>query len=337
MEDGTLTEVHKASGGDFGGTTVDKRFKEYVYKLLKNEKCFKELWESAPLDALEFEREFEAKKRQVSKDKKKNLRLQLPLRLKQFSKVKLDVKRNKSITVAHMYVQNEEFKTFFITAKSKIIETIETILVEIGTIDFIILVGGFSCSNFLTDEIKSHPGFSSIKFISPKDPDTVVLQGAVLFGYNPRAITARICRYTYGIRVHTPFDVKIHPQSKHAIVDGDEKCIDVFHVLVFKDELIQYGDVRNFAGVSKHRNTDSKFVTINIELFQAKNVEKGRLAFVTDEGFKSLGKIVCKPPENGWPDIVNYATKIYFGRTSIQIENYDTANKEQIKSTFELD
>lgn len=187
---------------------------------------------------------------------------------------------------------------------------------EIGTIDFIILVGGFSCSNFLTDEIKSHLGFSSIKFISPKDPDTVVLQGAVLFGYNPRAITARICRYTYGIRVHSPFDVKIHPQSKHAIVDGDEKCIDVFHVLVYKDELIQYGDVRNFAGVSKHRNTDRKFVSLNIELFQAKNVEKGRLAFVTDEGFKSLGKIVCKPPENGWPDIVNYARYTLDGQAS---------------------
>lgn len=119
MENGTLTEVHKASGGDFGGTTVDKKFKEYVYKLLKNEQCFKELWESAPLDALEFEREFEAKKRQVSKDKKKNLRLQLPLRLKQFSKIKLDVKKNQSITFAHMYVQNEEFKTFFYNCKEQ--------------------------------------------------------------------------------------------------------------------------------------------------------------------------------------------------------------------------
>lgn len=140
---------------------------------------------------------------------------------------------------------------------------------EIGTIDFIILVGGFSCSNFLTDEIK----------ISPKDPDTVVLQGAVLFGYNPRAITARICRYTYGIRVHSPFDVKIHPQSKHAIVDGDEKCIDVFHVLVYKDELIQYGDVRNFAGVSKHRNTDRKICFVKHRTLSSQERGKRSIGF----------------------------------------------------------
>lgn len=38
MEDGTLTEVHKASGGDFGGTTVEKNSKSTFtnYQKMKN-------------------------------------------------------------------------------------------------------------------------------------------------------------------------------------------------------------------------------------------------------------------------------------------------------------
>lgn len=113
-------------------------------------------------------------------------------------------------------------------AKNKIIGILKDILVELDTIDFIIMVRGFSGSKLLTDEIKSNPAFSAIKFISPKDPGTVVLQGAVLFGHSPCAVSARICRYSQGIRVLKPFGSKIHPQSKLVIINGDEVCKDVF-------------------------------------------------------------------------------------------------------------
>lgn len=199
------------------------------------------------------------------------------------------------------------------------------------------MVGGFSCSEFLRDSIRSHPAFSTIQVISPPEPGTVVLQGAVKFGYSPRAVSARICRYSYGMRVNKPFGSKIHPQCKLVIIDGDEICKDVFHALVYKNDLIKYDEERSYTGVSRHRNKDRKFVSIEIILYEAKNVREGQLAFVTDEGFKPVGKIVCKPPENGWPDIVNYTIKIYFGQTNIRIETCDTANKVPMKTSFELD
>lgn len=337
MEDGTLAEVYKASGGDWGGTVVDAQFKDFVNELFKNKECFENLWELAPLDALEFEREFEAKKRQISSNTKGNIRLQLPARLMQFANTEIQKEHTQTLTLAHMHVQNEHFKSFFTTPKDNIIGILKNILVEIGTINFIILVGGFSGSRFLTDEIKSNPAFSSIKFISTNEPGTVVLKGAVLFGYNPRAVSARICRYTYGFSVLKDFDSKIHPQSKHIIVDGEENCDDVFSVLVYKDELIKYEEERTHMTYSSHRNEDRKFVTLKDELFQAKNVVRGQLAFVTDEGFKAIGKVVSTPPENGWPDRVDHTTKIYFGQTSIRIECCDTANKEKIKASFELE
>lgn len=55
------------------------------------------------------------------------------------------------------------------------------------------------------------------------------------------------------------------------------------------------------------------------------------------KGSSLLEKIVCKPPENGWPDRVDYTAKIYFGQTNIRIETYETANKVLMKTSFELD
>lgn len=165
----------------------------------------------------------------------------------------------------------------------------------------------------------------------------MVLKGAVIFGYNPCAVSARICRYTYGIGILEPFDSKKHPQRKRAIIDGKEMCKNVFHVLAYKDEIVKYNEEKTFKSISRHRNKNRKFVSITIELYQAKNVREDQLAFLTDEGFMFIGQIVCMPPENGWPDRVDLITKIYFGQTSIRIENYDTANKEKIKASFELD
>uniref|UniRef100_K1R2D7 Heat shock 70 kDa protein 12B n=1 Tax=Magallana gigas TaxID=29159 RepID=K1R2D7_MAGGI len=329
MKDETLVEVYKASGGDWGGTIVDAEFKAFVTKLFKNEHCIDKLWELAPRDALEFERDFEAKKRQISCDTSlDDIRLQIPYRLKMFANTEVQ---------EHIYVYQPQFQGFFKTAKEEIIRMIENIIAEVESIEFIILVGGFSCSEFLKDSIRCHPAFSTIKVISPPEPGTVVLKGAVAFGYSPRAVSARICRYSYGLRVNKPFGSKIHPQCKRVIIDGDEICKDVFHGLVYKNDLIKYDEERSYTGISRHRNKDRKFVSIEIILYEAKNVTEGQLAFVTDEGFKSVGKIVCKPPENGWPDTVKYTLKIYFGQTNIRIETCDTANNVQIKTSFELD
>lgn len=62
LDDGTLAEVYKASGGAWGGTVVDKEFKKFVSSLFDNDNCLEELWNLAPMDALDLEREFEAKK-----------------------------------------------------------------------------------------------------------------------------------------------------------------------------------------------------------------------------------------------------------------------------------
>lgn len=66
-----------------------------------------------------------------------------------FANVEIGDQKNDSITYAHIYVQNKEFKEFFKTARERIIGIIGNIFTKVENIDFIILVGGFSYSNFL--------------------------------------------------------------------------------------------------------------------------------------------------------------------------------------------
>ena len=123
MKDNTLSEVYKASGGPWGGTVVDEEFKKFVYKLFDNESCLEELWKIAPLDALDLERDFEAKKRNVRASGK--LTLRLPQKLKMFSNTNVQ-DGNNSVTLEHMYIENDEFKSFFTGAKNAIIKIIDT-------------------------------------------------------------------------------------------------------------------------------------------------------------------------------------------------------------------
>lgn len=77
----------------------------------------------------------------------------------------------------------------------------------------------------------------------------------------------RICRYIYGICINRFFDSKIYFESKCRIIDGEEKCIDVFNVLVYKDELVKYDEVKIEELYLIYCNKDRKFVLIEIEFF----------------------------------------------------------------------
>lgn len=332
LEDGGLAEVYKASGGDWGGTTVDREFERYVKDVFNNDTCLQQLREVAPRDALDMERDFEMQKRQISSNPDGEIRLKLPGRLKMFGNIRVE----DSVTFDHLYVENSQFKGFFEEAKRKIISLINDILYEVKRLDQILLVGGFSCSRYLCDQIKCHSDFSHIKFCCPKDPGLAVLQGAVMFGFHPEEVKFRICRYTYGIGVLQDFDDSIHPKEKRDIIDGEVVCKDIFDILVYEGEKIKYDEPRFSNSKSSHRQADRKKTPIRKEIYAGKDILRDRLTFVTDEGIKSIGKITSQPPSTGWPDLVEFKTKVYFGQTDIKVEDFDITNSVTKKAEFDL-
>ena len=65
-----------------------------------------------------------------------------------------------------------------------------------------------------------------------------MIRGACLYGLNPRSISSRIAKKTYGINTLTSFDPEKHPVNKKVIIEGEEFSEDVFDAFVRKGESI---------------------------------------------------------------------------------------------------
>jgi hypothetical protein len=111
-----------------------------------------------------------------------------------------------------------------------------------GPVKFIFMVGGFSESPFLKAEIKNQFG-EGITVLVPRRPQVSVIRGACMFGLNPRSITSRISKMTYGINTLTTFDPEKHPEEKKVVIEGEDFCEDVFDAFVRKGEAVSIDEV----------------------------------------------------------------------------------------------
>ena len=116
-------------------------------------------------------------------------------------------------------------------------------------VNFIFMVGGFSESPFLKAEIKNafeqddSNGNQPISVLVPRRPQVSVIRGACMFGLNPRSITSRISKMTYGINTLTTYDGEKHPEEKKGIIEGEDFCEDVFDAFVRKGEAVGIDEV----------------------------------------------------------------------------------------------
>jgi hypothetical protein len=94
------------------------------------------------------------------------------------------------------------------------------------------MVGGFSESPYLKAEIKNNFNQEGISVLVPRRPQVSVIRGACMFGLNPRSITSRISKMTYGINTLTTFDPAKHPEEKKVVIEGEDFCEDVFDAFV---------------------------------------------------------------------------------------------------------
>ncbi|ORE05092.1 hypothetical protein BCV72DRAFT_250807 [Rhizopus microsporus var. microsporus] len=103
----------------------------------------------------------------------------------------------------------------------------------------IFLVGGFGSSNYLFQRVQETFQDRVKQILCPPRAAMAVVRGAVYFGLNPRLITSRVSRRTYGINAGLPFDESIDPPSSRVIrPDGSIRCTTRFLVFVKKGDVI---------------------------------------------------------------------------------------------------
>lgn len=283
------------------------------------------LKETCAWDWVRMEKELETRKRKVDLSSDKPVRIEIPAKILFNSNKEL-----KDLTSFYkMKVDHDLLRTFFKPSIEHITKHIEDILNEVEDIQLILMVGGYSESDFVAQSLRKK--IPNVKIIVPIKASVSVLEGAVRFGFNPQSVVARICRFTYGFQCHIPFDKAVHPKEYLRVVDEEDICINIFQVLAEEGETIRLDEKRVYDFSSSHKSDKRKKITLQLPVYASKTkIPK----YTTDDGCVKLGIVEIHPPEEGWPNTVDFNVKVYFGRTEFSIKVKDATSRENYKVTY---
>ncbi|WAR22029.1 HS12A-like protein [Mya arenaria] len=240
--DGTLKEIHKASGGPWGGISVDENYVKMLNELF-GEKALTDLRNTEMSDYFDVTREFEYKKRSFEPDKTTQIIVRISASLRdlacKYSSISLEERITALKVQEHSITQKGKDKlkidsvlvqSWFERPIDKLVHHIKSLLAEpnMKSVQTAILVGGFGESLYVHKRMRNElPG---VRLIVPPDAGLAVLKGAVRFGHNPFIVSSRLMKYTYGTEVYRMFDEKKY-QEETVWMNGNwyvPKCFDVY-------------------------------------------------------------------------------------------------------------
>lgn len=345
-EDSTLEELMPASGGPWGGKSVDDAFMKFLTDLA-GEKVMEKLKKESMEDYVEIIRSFETKKRTILPNKEGNTSMTIPQSYFNHSKKIHNVKDFKDIieknpvfngkvsyTAGKLKWKNEHFREFFKKTIDSIIKHIDELFQEelVRDVGIILMVGGFSECEIVQKAVKDN--FTNKKVIIPEEAGLAVVKGAVYFGHVPQAISRRSARLTYGIQTWPEFNKDIHPESKKIVVNGKARCKDVFFKYVKKGERITPG----FSKSQIFQALGAGDYGLECAVFISDNPDP---KFVDDKGCRRLGVLsvpLCNKGSD--PNSSNRRGEIeetmIFGETELRVRAKDLYTSTVQEITFDL-
>ncbi|XP_052765246.1 heat shock 70 kDa protein 12A-like [Mya arenaria] len=339
-ENGSMKNIYKASGGDWGGAKVDEAFVKFLEYILGKE-SIDEFKRSNMEDYLYMIRDFEVKKRNVDPlkgDKPVVFRISatLPKLVKKIKGKKIPEVIIDSLFGSTVSVQGDKLKvdmsvvTFlFKTQVDGIVQHVSSLIEQsmIGDIEAIVLVGGFSKCPLLQQAIKLK--FVCHKVIVPNDPDLAVLKGAVIFGHKPELINQRVSKYTYGIEASTPFIDNVHREAYKVIDEGGAvRCINCFDKHITAGQSLIFGE----AQVEQYYLTTASSQTIlPFPIFYTLDPNP---TYTTAEGCHLAGTLNVAIGGSGLGREVE--VRMIYGGTEIEVEATEvaTGNVKRMKIDF---
>ncbi|XP_078325404.1 heat shock 70 kDa protein 12A-like isoform X1 [Crassostrea virginica] len=303
QNDRTLKEIYKANGGDWGGTKVDASFKKRLAFIVGND-VINAFNTNHRYDFLELLTDFEVKKRTIKPSLTEKVTFKVPTTLLQTfhemhpgSNIKdvvtsnVRFKNQLAWTGDKLRMEAQLTKALFDESCKKIVDHMHQLFrhPSVKDVSSILLVGGFAESPMLQEAVRE--AFSELKVIVPQDAGLAVLKGAVLYGHQPKAISGRVCKYTYGVGTMIPFNSTIHPQSKKITLNGVDLCRDKFSIHVRVGQLVKVGEPQVKQGYSV---TTPDSTTISFGIYTSNDKEP---TYTTDVGCTRLGTLTLDMPD----------------------------------------
>jgi hypothetical protein len=190
------------------------------------------------------------------------------------------------------------------------------------------MVGGFSESPMLRNAVER--AFPNQTLIIPEEAGLAVLKGAVLFGFEPRTISTRICKATYGVKTNSPFEEGTDPEDKKTIIEGDVLCQDRFHKHV---EIHQAVGIDEEFGEKIYVPVRSDQTTMKIEIWTSLDANP---RYTYDPGCSYHGELIVEMLDTTGGKKREIGVKMIFGKTELKVRalNKRTGDKTNGKFNF---
>ncbi|KAL3879877.1 hypothetical protein ACJMK2_032154 [Sinanodonta woodiana] len=318
LSGGKLKELHKASGGAWGGTQVDEAYKQFLISLCKE-------------DYLDIFRDFEIKKRDIAPDNDNKVTIRIPSSLKEIFEdesgedlrkaiMKTKYSNEVSLTGDKLRINASVMKSLFSNAIQSTVSHVKELTKDkiVRSISSILMVGGFSESKMLQHAIRT--SFPNVRIIIPYEAGLVILKGAVVFGHSPSSVSHRVCKYTYGIAKTVPFDSEKHDIRKRIERDSGPRCDDIFDKYVETGESVALHVATTEYGYLPSSESQS---AIGFKIYAS--TQKSPM-YVTDDGCVKLGNVSVNILDKTVP---RGERSVYFSMTFGGTEIEVTAGEER--------
>ncbi|CAM4463659.1 unnamed protein product [Lepidochelys olivacea] len=326
QENQSLKELHKASGGGWGGDTVDEKFKEFLKEIFQDG-VWEKYAQNHPAECHKMMYDFGLQKcssnreevymrcyhnlTKVAEHKKKDISLF-------FDGIKGVLWCDGTIMITY-----EKMKSFFAYSVRQTIGALQEILnkPEMAKVQYILLVGGFASSIILRDEI--YQTFRKYRILCPQESQAAIIKGAILFGHNPQIVASRISALTYGVKISEAFDIAVHDVQKKRVSKADHYvyCTDLFKKLVGIGDLVEVDEVASYTFTPTEPDQTSV-------IFSFYCTEKEDAKYIDEEGLKMLGSCTVPTPNTELGKNRQLRLDIKFGLTEFKATGTDVTSGE---------
>lgn len=322
-----LKTLEQTSDTKCGGNLVDMCFVD-ILKDVVGEDVMEEFCHSFPWENIELLRNFEVKKIASISTKQTMVTMKISETLSDIYenfkghgiKEAIQIsKHNQSMKWEgnKMRITSNLFENLFNQACKGIIQNINDILTKpkAKKVDKILMVGGFSSSSILQNQIRTN--FPSVKIIVPNKAEVASLKGAVLYGLNQSIISTRRAKFSYGVASCVDHSDK----DGHNIIDLFVKKGNLVHVDLIQSE--------------KKYETDRDDVKVMQFDFFASDQEM-MPKYVTDPECQKLGKLTVElsEPIKGKKRAV--FVQMIFGGTKLLVKAVNKINNHMAIAEFDF-
>ncbi|XP_009933295.2 heat shock 70 kDa protein 12B-like [Opisthocomus hoazin] len=326
QENHYLKELHKATGGGWGGNRVDENFTEFLKEIF-DDGVWDEYVKSHPTELQHMMYNFSLQKCSASREA---VYIHCYYNLTRVAECKKDIahffeKAKGAVWCDGMImITYEKMKSFFDYSVKNIICTLREILgkPEMAKVQYILLVGGFASSVILRDAI-SQAFSKEYHILCPMEAQAAIAKGAVLFGVSPHIIASRVSAQTYGMAISQKFDSAIHDSRKRRVskADGYIYCTDLFKKLVGIEESVNINEVAHY--VFHPVEPDQTSV-----LFSFYCTEKQDAQYVDEEGMEQIGSCIVPMPDTKLGSERELKLDIKYGLTEFKATCTDVTSQQ---------